>query len=159
MTALPDRRGPRPRTTPSNPHTQLDQRPPPAVVAALAKALFALPGVLERPSAISVPGARALWLQPASAQGPRSAFLIGQEFAHLHPMPDASLHVALPPALASEAIERGWAEVHPVARLGLIPENVVMLYAPRDAEEAKVVMGLVAAARAFARGASDQRTR
>jgi luciferase-like monooxygenase len=152
MSRLPQRRGPRPRTTPTNPHTQLDQRPSPAVIAELGKALFALPGVVEQPSAISVPGARALWLDPALAQGPRDAFLTGREFAHLHPMPDGSLHVALPRALASEVIAQGWAEVHPVARLGLIPENVVMLYAPRDAGEAAVVLDLVRAASAYARG-------
>lgn len=150
--ALPERRGPRPRTTPTNPHTQLDQRPSPVVVSTLAEALFALPGVREQPSAISVPGARALWLPPADARGPREAFLIGREFAHLHPLPDGSLHVALPPDVASEAIARGWAEIHPVARAGLIPENVVMVYAPRDAAEIGVVLALVRSALAFARG-------
>lgn len=44
--------------------------------------------------------------------------------------------MALPPALAAEAIHQGWAEVHPVARLGLIPPTLVMIYAPRDEESA-----------------------
>jgi hypothetical protein len=150
--ALPPRQGPRPSTTPTNPHTQLDQRPPARVIAGLADALFALPGVHERPSAISVPGARALWLEENDAHGPREAFLIGREFAHVHPLPDGSLHVALPPAVAEEAIAQGWAEVHPVARMGLIPANVVMLYAPRDDAEAAVALALVREALAFARG-------
>ncbi|HEV8231657.1 MAG TPA: luciferase family protein [Thermoanaerobaculia bacterium] len=122
------------------------------MIARLADGLFALPGVRERPSAISVPGARALWLDPADARGPREAFMVGREFAHLHPLPDGSLHVALPPGVASEAIERGWAEIHPVARLGLIPDNVVMIYAPRDDAEAAIVLDLVQSALAFARG-------
>ena len=150
--ALPPRQGPQPSTTPTNPHTQLDQRPPARVIAALAENLFALPGVTEKPSAISVPGARALWLEPGDAHGPREAFLIGREFAHLHPLPDGSLHVALPPAVAEEAIAQGWAEVHPVGRMGLIPANVVMLYAPRDDAEAAVALALVREALAFARG-------
>ena len=150
--SIAPRRGPRPRTTPTNPHTQLDQHPDPDVIASLAEKLFTLPGVIERPSAISVPGARALWLDPLRAHGPRAAFLIGTEFAHLHPLPDGSLHVALPPDLAREAIAHGWGEVHPVARLGLIPENVVMLYAPRDDGEADVIAEFVSAANAFARG-------
>jgi hypothetical protein len=150
--SLRERRGPRPSTTPTNPHTQLDQQPDPPTVAALSDALFALPGVSERPSAISVPGARALWLAPSEARGPRAAFLVGGEFAHLHPPPDASLHAALPPLLASEAIALGWAEVHPVARMGLIPENVVMIYAPRDRSEIRVVLDLIRSALAFARG-------
>lgn len=157
---LPERRGPRPRTTDTNPHTQLDQQPAAASAGrlrdALARELFALPDVREAPSAVSVPGARALWLVPAAARGPRAAFLVGTEFAHLHPAPDWSLHAALPPALADEAVDSGWAKVHPVARLGLIPANVVMLYAPRDEEEVKVVADLIRAGHGFARGDADE---
>lgn len=150
--ALAERRGPRPETTPTNPHMQLDQLPPGRVLAVLADLLFVLPGVREQPSAISVPGARALWLEPNDARGPREAFLVGREFAHLHPPPEGSLHAALPPSLAAASIARGWAEIHPIARLGLIPGNVIMLYAPRDDGEVAVVLGLVRAALAFARG-------
>jgi len=57
--ALPARAGDRPRTTPTNPHTQLDQQPADAyVVEELARRAFALPGVVEAPSGISVPGAQ-----------------------------------------------------------------------------------------------------
>ena len=150
--ALPERSGSRPRTTPTNPHMQLDQLPAGRRIDELAARLFALPGVREQPSAISVPGARALWLDPDDARGPLEAFLVGREFAHLHPPPEGSLHAALPPDVASEAIDRGWAEIHPVARLGLIPGNVVMLYAPRDKAEMEVVLDLVRSALQFARG-------
>lgn len=149
---LPRRAGPRPATTPTNPHTQLDQQPATSHQRdLLASAVFALPGVEERPSAISVLGARALWLAEG-ADGPPEAFLVGQEFAHLHPRPDHSLHLMLPPLLAREAIEAGWAEQHPVARRGLIPANAVMVYAPRDDAEIRVVEELVRASHAFARG-------
>jgi hypothetical protein len=93
---LPKRSGPRPRTTPTNPHTQLEQNPERDVVEELARRVFALPGVEERPSAISVPGARALWLREDVAAGPQEAFMIGREFAHIHPMPDGSLHAPWP---------------------------------------------------------------
>lgn len=149
---LPRRPGSRPTTTPTNPHTQLDQQPSDSEQREqLAASVFALPGVLERPSLISVPGARALWLSDGSA-GPPEAFMVGNEFAHLHPAPDQSLHAMLPPAIAVEAIEAGWAEQHPVARRGLIPANAVMLYAPRDDAEREVVEELVRASHAFARG-------
>jgi hypothetical protein len=152
-TSLPTRPGPRPRTTPTNPHTQLDQQPEDMGIRdELARRLFLLPDVEERPSAISVPGARALWLADAAPTGPPEAFLIGREFAHLHPHPDQSLHAMLPPELAEEAVEAGWAEVHPVARLGLIPENAVMIYAPRDDAELEVVERLIRASYQFARG-------
>ena len=152
MIDLPVRRGARPETTPSNPHTQLDQQPADGEQRErLAAAVFALAGVEERPSRISVPGARALWLADAH-DGPPEAFMVGWEFAHLHPGADQSLHAMLPPGLGETAIERGWAELHPVARMGLIPPTAVMIYAPRDDEERAVVESLVRASWSFARG-------
>lgn len=154
QSALPTRTGNRPHTTPTNPHTQLDQQPADAGVAdELARRVFALPGVVEEPSGISVPGARALVLGPDEPTGPPDAFLVGREFAHLHPAPDHSLHAMLPLDLAEEAVAAGWAEPHPVALRGLIPRTAVMLYAPRDAAELAVVERLVRASHAFARGA------
>ncbi len=118
---LPRRPGLPPTTTPTNPHMQLDQQPAGSKQRdLLATAVFALAGVVERSSLISVPGARALWLVE-DAKGPPEGFMIGQEFAHLHPGPDQSLHMMLPPQLAEEAIEAGWAEQHPVAREGPHP--------------------------------------
>jgi hypothetical protein len=152
--ALPPRAGSRPRTTPTNPHTQLDQQPPdPAPVEELARRVFALPGVVERPSQISVPGARALTLAEGEPAGPPEAFMIDREFAHLHPPPDRSLHAMLPLDIATAAIEAGWAETHPVARMGLIPPTAVMLYAPRDEAELDVVERLVVVSHGFARPA------
>lgn len=153
MPQLPVRPGPRPRTTPTNPHQQLDQHPPPELIETLVQRLSALPGVIQRPSAISVPGARAFWLAPRDANGPAEAFMIGTEFAHVHPLPDGSLHVALPPPVGDAAIANGWAEQHPVARMGLIPGNVCMVYAPRDAAELDTIVELVTAAYNYARGA------
>ena len=149
---MPKRRGSRPTTTPTNPHTQLEQNPEREVVEELARRVFALPGVEERPSAISVPGARALWLREDVPAGPREAFMIGREFAHIHPMPDGSLHAALPPEVVQEAIRKGWAEQHLVARMGFILPDVVMIYAPRDVEEIEVVAGLVVEAYRYADG-------
>jgi hypothetical protein len=154
MPPLPTRAGDRPRTTPTNPHTQLDQQPTDLRwVEELADRVFALPGVLEEPSRISVPGARALILAPGEPTGPPEAFLIEREFAHLHPSPDHSLHAMLPLETAREAIEAGWAEHHPVALRGLIPQTAVMLYAPRDESELDVIESLVRASHAFARPA------
>lgn len=151
---LARRAGDRPRTTPTNPHTQLDQQPSdPALTEELARRVFALPGVVEQPSGISVPGARALTLAAGEPVGPPEAFLIDREFAHLHPAPDHSLHAMLPPDVAAEAIDAGWAEAHPAALRGLIPATAVMLYAPRDEAEVGVVETLVQASHAFARPA------
>jgi hypothetical protein len=151
---LPARGGARPRTTPSNPHTQPDQQPEDDRPRRLLEERLAqLPGVVWRPSMISVPGARALTLPEDAAQGPPEAFMIGTEFAHLHPAPDHSLHLVLPPDLASRVIETGWAEQHPVARRGLITSGAVMIYAPRDEEEAELVAQIVTAAFEYATNA------
>jgi hypothetical protein len=150
--SLPPRVGARPRTTPTNPHTQLDQQPTDSrLVEELARRAFALPGVVEEPSGISVPGARALVLATSEPAGPPEAFLIGREFAHIHPDPDHSLHAMLPTETVTEAVAAGWAEPHPVALRGLIPSTAVMLYAPRDDEELDVIERLVGASHAFAR--------
>jgi hypothetical protein len=150
--ALPTRTGDRPRTTPTNPHTQLDQQPSDlSWVEELTRRVFSLPGVVEEPSGISVPGARALVLAPGEPTGPPEAFLIDREFAHLHPAPDHSLHAMLPTETVTEAVEAGWAEPHPVALRGLIPATAVMLYAPRDEAELDVIESLVKASHAFAR--------
>src|SRR4051812_30132032 len=80
--SLPTRSGDRPRTTPTNPHTQLDQQPSDLRwVDELAERVFSLPGVVEAPSGISVPGARALVLADGEPTGPPEAFLVGREFA------------------------------------------------------------------------------
>ena len=98
--------------------TSISSRSTSPLVEELAKRLFALPGVVERPSGISVPGARALTLAPGEPAGPPEAFMIDREFAHLHPAPDHSLHAMLPAEVAQAAIDAGWAELHPVARMG-----------------------------------------
>ena len=51
-------------------------------------------------------------------QGPDDAFLVPSagEFAHLHPGYDGSLHLALPLALATDVIAKGWGVAHPLAR-------------------------------------------
>ena len=149
---LPQREGTRPRTTPTNPHTQLDQNPGPPIVEELGRRMFELPGVEERPSAISVPGARAMWLAEGVPEGRRDGFMIGREFAHIHPLPDGSLHAALPPETAEEAVGKGWAEQHPMARMGYIPANVVMIYAPRDEQELEIILRLIEESRRYATG-------
>ena len=149
---LPERRGSRPRTTSTNPHVQLEQNAAAEHWAELVQRAFMLPDVEERPSLVSVPGARALWLRDGVPAGPRDAFMVGREFAHIHPLPEGSMHVALPPELARVAVEKGWAEPHPVARMGYIPETIVMIYGPRDAEEVEVGWMLLRASYAYALG-------
>ncbi|WP_219415842.1 luciferase domain-containing protein [Pseudonocardia nigra] len=148
------RRGPRPAATPDAPHRQLDQQPlDPEIVRRLGERMFAVaPGAHEEPSGISVPGARALVLDADTPTGPPEAFLVGREFAHVHPAPDHSLHMTLPLELARRAVQQRWAEPHVAVVAGLLPPTFVMVYAPRDERELHVVLALLAASHRFATG-------
>ena len=151
---LPLRASARPRATPTNPHAQLDQQPTdPTIANQLAERAFSLPDVEERPSAISVPGARALWLREGVPAGPPAAFMIGREFAHLHPAPDVSLHLTLPPDWVDHVLAQSWGELHPMATRGLIPATTVMIYAPRNAAELEVITRILHVSHDFASGA------
>jgi len=117
----------------------------------LAARVYTLPDVEERPTTLSAPGARAIWLKDSVPAGPATAFLGNREIGHFHPW-DGSMHVALPPDLARQAVAAGWAEVHPVARAGMAPENMLMIYGPRDQREVDVVFELLLAAYHYAGG-------
>lgn len=142
------RQGDKPRTTPSNPHEQLDQNAPPEWQEALWAGMLRLPDVEQRSSGIAPPGSRALWTRHPAPEG-RSAFMIGREFVHLHPQYDGSLHAVLSPEDADEAIAAGWAERHPLAGR-FAPISAVMIFGPRDADELAVVLELVQRSHAWA---------
>lgn len=151
--AFPEREGPRPLTTATNPHSQLDQQPAEYRLRDVLEArIFALPNVERRPSGISVPGAHALWLSYEHAEGPPEAFMVGTEFAHVHPPPDLSLHLMLPEHVAPKVISAGWGELHPMALLGMIPGTALMIYAPRSDYEVDVVLRIVEMSHSFASG-------
>ena len=148
---LPNRAGARPEVTSDIPQEQVNDNAPRALQEQVFDRIAALPGVTTRQSAISVPGARGFML--AAPQGPRDAFIVPSagEFAHVHPRHDGSLHIALPPALAADAVAKGWAIAHPLAGVRLAP-GMVMLFGPRDAAETDTVVGAVATAHAWASG-------
>ena len=137
---LPRRVGPRPPTMQGMPHTQIGVRPVPEVNAELFRRCFSLPGVVNRPTIVSVPGARALWLDDSVTHIRPGLIVAGREFTHIHP--DGSMHLTLPPERARAAIDAGWAEPHPIARqMGL--EGMVLVYTPRTFDELEVLWNLV----------------
>ena len=71
MIELPPRTGEKPRTTTTNPHQQQSQNPTPEVYELLLSKAFDFADVERRPSAISVPGAQALWLSEEVVGGAR----------------------------------------------------------------------------------------
>jgi Family of unknown function (DUF5519) len=152
---LPIRSGDRPTTGPAIPHQQLDQTAPVELQEELWRRMAALDGVRTGRSGVSLPQTRALHLDPALALGTSEAFMVGDEFAHLHGASDGSLHAVLPRDVAALAIERGWAEFHPLARREMLPATIVMIYGPRDEAELETVWQLVEVSYAFARGESS----
>jgi len=148
---LPHRAGPRPRTTPDNPHTQLDHNAPVELQERLRDHALSLPGVRRGASNVSVPGAVAFFLDEPVAP-PAIPDLFGREWGHIHPPYDGSLHLNVSTDLAERLIEHGWAEFHHVVDWGLVPPVVIMLYGPRDEVELAVARTVVEAAYVAAGG-------
>lgn len=149
-TILPRRSGQKPRTTTTNPHQQYDQFATPQARQAALDAVSHLAGLRFAPSRRAPYGTVGLYLD--HGRGPLEAFMLGREFAHVHPIPDGSLHLTLPPGLREEAIAAGWAEPHPLAGTPTISRQIVLICAPRTLDEAETVAGLVKASWAYARG-------
>jgi hypothetical protein len=138
---LPPRPGRRPPTTSWAPHLQHDHNAP----AALARRVFALPDVDERPGAVAHPAERAIWLRDQVPVASTDGFLGNHETGHVHPL-DANLHIVLAPELAEAAVAADWAEVHRVALAGQTPSNRVLLSGPATTTRSRWCSPLIAAA-------------
>lgn len=150
---IPNRIGERPSTTNTNPHTQLNQQPEDiSYVQELMDWAFTLNNIKKKPSAISVPGAIAMCMEEKHTCKSCSAFMIGTEFAHFHPHPDYSMHLGLPKNDAATIIEKGWGEWHPLIKRGILPPNIIMMYAPRNQEELEVAKFIVEHSYNYAKG-------
>lgn len=151
--SLPSREGPRPRTTDRLPHSQLTQHGPDDIIAKLHAWCFALPSVNNEHSAISVPGARALVLHEGKDCN-HDAFMVGREFAHIHPHPDSgSMHVKLTAKDARAVVEAGWGEDHYLVTQGHYPAGLIMVFSPRNEGELEVVKTIVTRSYDFATAA------
>ena len=144
VTAWPERRGERPATTGLEiPHDQLDQFSPPEIRAALVAKAQALPGVFTGPSQVSEPSSLALRLR--EPRGPEAAFLLPglDEFGHIHRT--GFMHLVLPRPLIEALEPQGWIEPHPITRRAAFPDDIVMLYAPRDQSELEIAVAAMTA--------------
>ena len=144
---LPARTGPRPNTDKRPPHSQIDQLVETAerrVLSGLLAAKIAqLPDVITGGSRRAPPGTTGFHMSTHPPSCAERAFLLGAEFAHVHTDDDGSLHTVLPEPLRSAAIERKWAEPHPLAGMPTVSPDTVMLYAPRDLDEVAIIVALV----------------
>ncbi|MEM8499693.1 MAG: hypothetical protein AAF542_16845 [Pseudomonadota bacterium] len=140
---LKPRQGPKPDTTHQLPHSQLTQHGPEKIVDALHAWAFTLSGVENQSSQISVPGARALVMHE-SVECNHEAFMVGREFAHIHPHPDSgSMHLMLAPEDAVEVSDKGWGEDHYLVTAGHFPKGLVMTFSPRDEAELETIKTIV----------------
>ncbi len=151
MISLPQRSGERPKTHYGLPHELLSQNAPLEMYQRLKGQAWGFEFVERRPSVVSVPGAEALWLLDEGGHGCAEAFLAGNEFAHVHPPHDGSMHMRLPEDQVRELLERGWGEHHPLVPAGKMAPTSVMVYGPRDPDELGVVMSLIGESYDFAR--------
>lgn len=150
--SLTPRDGPAPQTTSSLPHSQLTQHGPESVIQKLHDWCFALPNVSNEDSGISVSGSRALVLHEGTECN-HEAFMIGREFAHIHPHPDiGSMHVKLPAADAKAAVDAGWGEDHYLVTQGQYPAGLILVFSPRDEDELRIVKQIVTRSYEFATG-------
>lgn len=138
---IPTKTTPRPVTTNSVPHIQLNVQPIPSLSSELLRRVALLPGVDVRKTVISLAGAQGFWLSENIALARPDAIVGGREFAHMHP--DGSLHAALEPSTARKAIQAGWAISHPWAGSRPGWEGFVMIYTPRSQSELDMVYALV----------------
>jgi Family of unknown function (DUF5519) len=148
---LPRREGSRPltRREEGTAHAQQSQNAPRKLQEMLFERTLSLASIYTGESLVSVPGARAFFLEESIAAGPEEAFQAGREFAHIHPVYDGSMHLTLPPAMAREVEEKGWGERHPISAS-------MMVYGPRDEAELEVVWQLLLASYRFASGENEK---
>ena len=138
---LPERQGPRMKTSGSVPHVQLGFKPNAKINKALIEQAFALPGLENRPTIVSLPGAQGMWLKENVPVVQPKAIVRGREFAHIHT--DGSLHIPLSFARALELEEKGWGERHPWADRRDGWEGLVMLYSASTEDELKILVQLI----------------
>lgn len=153
LSPLPQRAGPRPRTTGAVPHQQIGIEAVPDLNASLHSWISSLPDVEMQNSIASLPGATGIWLREGTTITQPQVILVGREFTHIHP--DGSLHTPLPFARALEAVEKGWAERHPWAERRAGWEGLVMLYTPQSEADLEIVFQLIVESYNFVTGQAE----
>lgn len=154
LSTLPVRVGPRPKVAEhAVPHRQITQRPSPEIMQELSDMFDQI--VSNNPVKLHYKLSRyekhnnAIWLQDVEGGNP-SAGLQG-EVGHFHPS-DGSMHTILSPSDAKAIIDKGWGELHSLARFKrLLPsETYVMLYAPTTSSHIATIKQIMEAAVRYA---------
>lgn len=152
LDVLPVRTGEPEQTTGSVPHIQTSAVRSAEFVPELGRRAYSLPGVENRESVVSLPGAISLWLADDVELARPELLPAGREFGHIHP--DGSLHLWLPVERAQEVADAQWGELHPWVERDGFWGGVVMVWSPESAEEVDVVVRLIVDSYNFLTGAS-----
>ncbi|MEM7376927.1 MAG: luciferase family protein [Pseudomonadota bacterium] len=138
---LPQRIGTPITTSGRVPHVQRGVTPDATLVDALTRFAFALPGVEQRRTVVSLPGAKGMWLDNNLPIARPETIVAGREFAHIHT--DGSLHAPLPYARALEMVDKGWGERHPWADRRAGWDGLVMIFTPLTKDQLTTVQQLI----------------
>ena len=147
---LPERAGPRVKTSGRVPHVQVGLKPVSSINEDLYRLAFDLPGLEEHPTIVSLPGGIGMWLAKEVPVVRPKAIVRGREFAHIHT--DGSLHAPLPFKRALELEQKGWGERHPWADQNEGWEGFVMLYSANTEGELKILLQLITESYNFVTG-------
>jgi len=147
LRGMPQRAGPRPQVAGIAPHRQTSQKSSEATFARLSEEIAKMADL--HPSRLGV----GISCFETHGMGLFSKTQLNRtcrgEICHAHAI-DGSLHMTLHPADAKLVLERGWGERHPLAKGGwwtrFVPKTFLLIYAPRDEVELKVVLEIVRAA-------------
>ncbi|MBX6762984.1 MAG: hypothetical protein IRY88_04795 [Rubrobacteraceae bacterium] len=91
-------------------------------------------------------------LEEELAKGKPEAFIAGREFSIVRE--EGSVQLSLDPGWGQKVLDKGWATIHPLARYmaGALPPQSMIVYAPRDEKELRVIQKIVEAAYWHAQG-------
>ncbi|QAX28732.1 luciferase domain-containing protein [Leisingera sp. NJS204] len=154
LDCLPGRDMPRPTVAPhAVPHRQIDQFPDTATMSDLSAAFDDI--VAKNAARLQYKLSRhekhnqAIWLQDVDGGNPATGK--EGEIGHFHPS-DGSMHTILSPSDAKQVIDKGWGELHSMARFKRIfpTDTFLMLYAPAKPEHVPVIKSIILAATRYA---------
>jgi hypothetical protein len=138
---LPNRLGKRPKTIPGPFHVQCDGHGDDKELRQLVEEVRTWPKVEVRGLSLATSTLICFKAGGDLATGDSVAFAGGKEFGRFLACP-ATIHLVLSLPSAHWAVFRGWGEPHFGSDSGLISSNLMVVYSPRDRDEAAVCRSL-----------------
>lgn len=138
---LPIRTGKRPITIRGPLHVQCSNHGDDRLLRQLVEEVANWPGIEARPFPVGSADLVSFRVGEDLATDDASIFITGREFGRvLFGAP--TIYLSLPLSCAHWTIVRGWAEPHFCSSFGLVPPGVMVIYTPRDQQEATVCRSL-----------------